>query len=100
MAKVYIAEFGAAGTGGGGGDLQISEMPPLREQTVSISGSSVQSAAFGAGTEFIRVQVDAICSIAIAESPTATTSKMRLAADQTEYFGVRSGLKLAVITNT
>ena len=65
-----------------------------------MSGTSAQSSAFNAATRFIRVHTDAICSILIGSNPTATTAKKRLAADQTEYFAVNSGDKIAAITNT
>jgi hypothetical protein len=95
MAKVYIAEFsGLAGHGAQVGSGLITQ------QVVAI-GAETDSAAFNAATAFIRVHADAICSITIGASPTATTNMMRLAADQTEYFGVVGGVdKLSVITNT
>ena len=38
--------------------------------------------------------------IGASTDPTATTSNKRLAANQTEYFGVPAGMKLSVIANT
>ena len=94
MAKVYVTEFAAI-------DLNVSREPPLAEQTVAIGGGSVQcSNAFHASTRVIRVHTDAICSVAIGGNPTATANTRRLAANQTEYFGVEGGQKIAVITNT
>ena len=94
MAKVYVTEFAAI-------DLNVSREPPLAEQTVAIGGGSVQcSNAFHASTRVIRVHTDAICSVAISGNPTATASTRRLAANQTEYFGVEGGQKIAIITNT
>ena len=94
MAKVYVTEFAAI-------DLNVSREPPLAEQTVAIGGGSVQcSNAFHASTRVIRVHTDAICSIALSGNPTATANTRRLAANQTEYFGVEGGQKIAVITNT
>ena len=94
MATLYVAEFGQS-------DWQVAVEPPLAEQTVAIGGSSVQcSNAFHASTRLIRVHTDAICSIAIGGDPTATSSKRRMAANATEYFGAQGGQKIAVITNT
>ena len=95
MATVYISEYERQAPG----PVSIALTPEITSQTVAISGSTVQSAAFGATTSIIRVHCDAICSIAIGANPTATATKTRLAANQTEYFGVRGGDKLAVITN-
>jgi hypothetical protein len=93
MAKVYITEY--ANTGG-----NAALEPAQAHQTITSSGTSGQTSAFDATTNFIRVHTDGIVSIAIGSNPTATTSTTRLAANQTEYFCVRPGHKLAVITNT
>jgi hypothetical protein len=95
MAVVFIAEFA---------DIRgnAAYMPPLVEQTVAITAGSVQSAAFGATTRFIRVHTDGVASIAIGANPTATITTGRIAANSTEYFAVRQGAsdKIAVILNT
>lgn len=100
MAKAYITEYAAfQRIEGYAGPAQIALAPELANQTVTI-GAEAKSSAFNAGTRVIRVHVDAICSIQIATAPTATTSMTRLAADQTEYFGVAPADKISVITNT
>jgi hypothetical protein len=96
MATLYIAEL--SGTRASG--MQVAMTPPLVEQTVAIAGASAQSAAFDNATVVVRIHADAVCSIAFGTNPTATTAKMRLAADSTEYFAVKGGQKVAVITNT
>lgn len=100
MASLYIAEFKRLGLAGFGAHAQSVLAPPEAEQKVAIGGSSTPSSAFGSTTRMIRVHTDAICSIAIGANPTATASLMRLAAGQTEYFGVNAGDKIAVITNS
>jgi len=104
MATLYVAEYSAIANvlhalGSTRMAGQAPQEPVVAEQTVAIAGSSTQSGAFNASTTFIRVHVDAICSVAIGTNPTATTTNKRLAANQTEYFGVTSGQKIAVITN-
>lgn len=96
MATLYVAEFATLGSSG----AQVVMATPLAEQVVAIGGSSASSARFGGATRFIRVHTDSVCSILVGASPTATTTQMRLSADQTEYFGVQPGDKIAVITNT
>lgn len=93
MATVYVSEYG---------DIRANAAfePRVADQTVAIGAGSAQSAAFNAATRFIRVHTDAICSIDIGANPTATATKSRLAAGQTEYFYVYPGHKIAVITNT
>ena len=98
MAKIYITEFTkAASSGDIGGLVPIAQVPSITTQVITHTGSSVQSAGFDAGARFIRVHTDGICHIVVGDNPTATTSNMRMSADQTEYFGVRPGQKLAVI---
>lgn len=108
MAKLYIAEFKDLATVGAPSGWPshrssyppIAGTPPVIEQTLNVGMSSAPSNAFNAKTNFIRVATDTACSIAIGESPTATTDNMRLAANQTEYFGVTPGQKIAVIANS
>lgn len=99
MATLYISEFTTLATHVQTG-TQIAQMPPVAEQTRSISGSTAQSSAFNIATRFVQLHTDAICSISIGSNPTATTSTMRLPADTIIYFGVTPGDKVAVITNT
>ena len=98
MAKVYISEYKAMAAVD---RFPAALEPSEAEQTpVAIGGASVQSAAFGATTLMVRIHTDAICSIAFGSSPTATANSKRMAADTTEYFGVKPGDRVAVITNT
>ncbi len=104
MATLYITEFQRLANISqwqGNVFLQIPENPEVANQTVAIGGASASSAAFNALTKFIRVHADAICSVAVGgTSPVATATQRRMASNQTEYFGVNPGDKIAVITNT
>jgi len=99
MATLYIAEFRGISPAGPSG-AQIAKAPPVVEQQVAIGGSHAESAAFNNATTVIRVHTDAICSILIGTTPVAAATNARLAADQTEYFGVNPGDKISVISNT
>ena len=89
---------------------QCMKLPPKAEQVVAISGvAATLPSPFGAlwavppGQKqilFIRVNTDTACCIAVGASPVATTSNSRLAANQTEYFGVTQGDTLSVIQTT
>jgi hypothetical protein len=97
MAKLYVTEFGGMGTA----HSQTAMAGPIVDQTpVVIGAGSLQSAAFDNATTVVRIHTDAICSIAFGTNPTATANSMRLPADSTEYFSVKGGQKVAVITNT
>lgn len=111
MAFLYISEYvGTAVVGrfaGASGLVAAGQEPGLDQTPIAISGAQAQSAAFGSTTKLIRVHTDSICSIVIGPTslnagagPEATTSNKRLAANQTEYFGVSAGQLLSVIANT
>ena len=93
MGKLYVAEYAQS-------DWQTATEPPLAEQTITFAASVQCSNAFHASTRLVRINTDATCSIAFGDNPTATTGVKRLAANQTEYFGVQGGYKVAAITNT
>jgi hypothetical protein len=104
MATLYIEEYWGAGrpqsADGYLGAPLTSQSQPSFNQIVAITGSSTQCAAFRDTTILIRVHTDAICSVKVGTvNPTADTTCARMAANQTEYFSVRGGEKVAVISN-
>lgn len=104
MAKLYVTEFPKQAHQWIGAEpiaAPHAEQGGYVEQTpVVIGAGSLKSAAFGGACRLIRVHTDVICSVAIGTDPTASVDTMRLAAGQTEYFGVKPGEKIAVIANT
>lgn len=105
MAKLYVTEFSKNAHMWAGGETisapQADDNPAYVEQVpVVIGAGNLVSAAFGGATRLIRVHTDVICSIAIGSAPVADVNTMRMAAGQTEYFGVKPGHKIAVIANT
>jgi hypothetical protein len=99
MPKLFISEYDRMPSDPRGLVPTGSE-PAVATQAVAIGGASEQSAAFNARTKFIRLHTDAICSVKFGANPTATADDLRMAANQTEFFGVVAGDKVAVITNT
>jgi hypothetical protein len=97
-ATLYVTEF--TGSPPTFVAYQAARVPVVAEQTVAISGASTQSAAFNASTGLVRLHCDSVCNVLIGASPTVTTSSMRMAAGQTEYFVVTPGQKVAVIAGT
>lgn len=98
MGTLYITEYERIPVGAGGAVAMGAE-PAQAYQTVTIGGASQPSNAFGPTTQYIRAHSDAICSLSFGAAPTATPLLTRMAANQTEYFAVRSGDKVAVISN-
>ena len=103
MATLYITEFVKQGRDGAGYINQNAtpEEPTIAEQTIAIGASSVSSATLNAKTTMVRIHSDAICSIAVNTTPTATATNRRMTAGQTDYIAVpaNSGFKIAVIVN-
>lgn len=97
MANLYISEFAVLATAQSG-TAQAAAQPAIATQKVDFSGGVASSAEFNSQTRFVRLQTDAICSVRF--GGTATTSYPRMAADQTEYYGVQPGSTLSVISNT
>lgn len=83
-----------------GGVVQTGIEPAAANLQVTISAGSLQSTAFPDNTRFVRVHTDAPCRIEFGVNPTAAPTSKRMAAGATEYFGVRPGWKLAVITTS
>jgi hypothetical protein len=95
-ATLYVTEF--IGPPATSVYYQAVNTPANAQQTVTVGVASAQSAAFSVGSKIVRIHTDVACHIEVGGiNPTATTSSMRLAADQTEYFVVAAGQKLAVI---
>ncbi len=100
MAVVYVSEFNAIG-GTANFNVVSAFQPSINDQTIVVSGSSVQIAtAFNKNTNFVRLNTDAICSIKFGSNPTATVANARMSANSTEYFVVVPGQMVAVISNT
>jgi hypothetical protein len=99
MALLYISEFSALAQGGG---QQAASVPAMVTQApIAIGASSVQSVAFSSSTRFVRLHSDVAAQVEFGVNPTAVLNvSMRLAANQTEYFGVNRGDKVAVIAPT
>jgi hypothetical protein len=80
-----------------GAATQVLAEPCIIEQQLAIGGTSVVSNPFSEHSRLIRIHCEAPCRIAIGKTPTAGPTNKRLAANQTEVFGVQPGHRLAVI---
>jgi len=101
VAKAYISEYKEMARIQASKDaIAAVQEPAVVVQTPVAIGAEADSAAFGADTRFIRIHVDAICSIKFGTAPAATTDDARMAANTTEYFGVVPGQKVSIISNT
>lgn len=92
--KLFISEYSTlASTNSGGSSAQIAAEPAITDQTpVDFSGGVASSAAFNAGTRYIRLMCDTRCAVKVRPAcagTSASTSNKPLAADTPEYFGVQ-----------
>lgn len=100
-ATLYITEYANAISQIGTTSPQILPAPPLRTQTVAISGGSTSSIAFGTGTKAVTLTCDIGCSIVIGTGTVAATTTSTLQQQQqTVTYGVVPGNVVAVIANT
>ena len=100
MAVVDITQYANLAVDASGRPIPVGMEPGISNLQVAIGGASVQSSAFDGSTRLVRVHTDAAIRIAFGANPTASGTSQRMAAGQTEYFGVRPSEKIAVITTT
>lgn len=88
MATLYVTEYARVAHDGAGQAVITGLEPARRTQLVSIGGTSAATPLPIAGL-FVRLHTDAACCVKFGASGVeATTSDARLAANQTEFFGV------------
>ncbi len=98
MPNLHITEFERlVPPGSVGGQAPAVTLPPIANKLVAIAGASAQSTAISGNAPLVRLHAEAACHVAVGKNPTATTDHMRMAAGQTEYFGINPGDKIAVI---
>ncbi len=95
-----ITEYAELARDAMGAMIAAGKEPAVATTQVAIGAASAQSPAFSAATQFVRLHADAACRIEFGVNPTAAATSRRMAAGQTEYFGVVPGQRVAVITTT
>lgn len=98
MANLNITELASQGRDNGNNLLPVMKFPAVTIQNAAIGGSSVQSSAFNANTNVVRLSCDIACYVLIGSNPTVTTSNgLYMGAGTAEYVSVAPSQKLAVI---
>ncbi len=103
MAFLWIVEFEEMATDINGYPVAVGVEPAIAEEALAIAGSPASSAAFASRTKFVELHCDVDCHIQFGSAPTAskTTGGTRLlAAGESLFRGVKSGLKVSVIDDT
>lgn len=100
MAYAYVKEYLRQPRDGVSSTIAAGQEPSLRVQKIAIGPGSIQSLEFLPKTTFVCINVDLTCSYAFGPNPVATTDDMRMPQDQTQYFGVNPGDRVAFIANS
>ncbi|WP_395451179.1 hypothetical protein ACHMW7_16135 [Aminobacter sp. UC22_36] len=102
MADVYITEYATLARDAHNYIILAGKEPAIAEQQIANPVASTQSSAFNAQTAFIMVHASAAAHIAFGTNPTAATTKHRLGAGETRFYGVPVGqsFKLAAINGS
>lgn len=96
--ELYIAEFADSGNARSGAQMQMGVQPAIRIQRLDYAGgTSLQSEMFHENTRFVRIYPTTACHLDFGPDPEATHNHMFLPAGAVEYFGVRQGIRLAVL---
>lgn len=104
MAFLYITEFAnLPNLNSFNSTPQAPVAPGIAEQRLAV-GANVASAAFNTATRFVMLHTDNICSLAWSKpgdaDPVAVITAQRMNANETRFYGVYPGGKVAVILNT
>lgn len=100
MAVFDISEYSSLARDATGAIMPVGQEPAIKKQQVAIAAGSEQSLEFGPNSRLARFHSDVPCRWEVGPNPTATPASPRMAAGQTEYFGVRPGDRVAVISTT
>lgn len=97
---LYISEYSSPGTTRGL-VVEVAQETSKDSVTADFTSAAVQSNAFAAGTNIVRLWCNVQCSVAFGTNPTATASSKPMAALTPEYFAVPAGqsFKVSVHTN-
>ena len=72
-------------------DIAAGAEPSIADTSMTVSGSSTQSAVFNNQTSFIMVHAQEAVCLQWGTNPTAVTTKQRMAAGETRYVGIPPG---------
>lgn len=99
MANAYITEYAGLARDVFNYHVAAGTEPAVDEQKVTFT-TTTASSAFNEQTRFVMIHVDAIAHLAFGDDPTATTGAHRMAANETRFYGVNPGQKVAFVTGS
>lgn len=96
---LFLTEYRDSAKDTGSNFIAAGLEPSVAEQAMTLTGSSTLSAVFNAQTSFVLVHAQEAACLSWGKSPTAVTTKQRMAAGETRYYGIPAGMgfRLAAI---
>ena len=92
-----IIEYGGADRIDG---MQVVPYHTVIQTPLTATGVTQQSAATDPGSTMVLIQTDETIHVARAANPTATASNYKVRANSEQFFSIKGGDKIAIITGT
>jgi hypothetical protein len=100
MAIVDVTEYSNLAMDSTGGAVPAGLEPSTRNQQLSPDDGVVVSQPLRETTRFVRIHTDSVIRVKFGAGDEADETCMRMAAGQTEFFGLRAGqLTVSVISS-
>jgi len=96
---LFLTEYRDSAKDTGSNFIAAGMEPSVAEQALTLTSSTQQTAVFNAQTSFVMVHAQEAACLAWGTNPSAVTTKQRMAAGETRYYGipVNKSFKLAAI---
>ena len=96
---LFLTEYRDSAKDTGSNFIAAGMEPSVAEQALTLTSSSQQAAVLNSQTSFVMVHAQEAACLAWGTNPTAVTTKQRMAAGETRYYGVpvNKSFKLAAI---
>jgi hypothetical protein len=93
---LFLTEYMDVAKDRGSNFIAAGMEPSVAEQSITLTGTSQQSAAFNERTAFVMVHAQEAACLAWGTNPAADTAKQRMAAGETRFYGVPPGKSFKV----
>lgn len=100
MATLYVTECAQTGVAANQWVMSPAVQTILADYNIAIGAASTNGPTFQNGTTFVMINADSACSLAFGVSPVAVPTAHRMSPNDTRFYIVQPGWKVAVIENT
>jgi hypothetical protein len=88
---LFLTEYVNSAKDTGSNFIAAGMEPSVNELALTLTSSSQQATVFNAQTSFVMVHAQEAACLAWGTNPTAVTTKQRMAAGETRYYGIPQG---------